>query len=208
MTGMAALCLVLGIMAAMGGTWLIPDEDKQKEMETYGVDYRVSLTSSVTESDMTVDPAITSEAECEVAAKGMEEQFGAEAECDGTVMTMTMVFSDVCDKTEDEDACDMASAGMVGTIGMWAGVLCALLVALTLILPMAGVDAMDAMPDMGKMITSWGAGALMLVGILGWWMMLPEGGEMTMGMSSMMAIAAALLGLAAAAMDQFMDADE
>ena len=67
---------------------------------------------------------------------------------------------------------------------------------------------MDAMPDMGKMITSWGAGALMLVGILGWWMMLPDGGELTMGMSSMMAIAAALLGLAAAAMDQFMDVDE
>lgn len=202
MTGMAALCLVLGIMAAMGGTWLVPEE------ETDGTDAGTSLTSSWMEADLAVIDNATSEAQCEVAAESMEENWGGEAECDGTVVTITTVFSDVCDDTDDDNACDMASAGMVGTIGMWAGVLCALLVALTLILPMAGVDAMDAMPDMGKMITSWGAGALMLVGILGWWMMLPEGGEMTMGMSSMMAIAAALLGLAAAAMDQFMDADE
>ena len=171
------------------------------------MDMGTSLTASWTEMDM-ADMGASSQDDCEMAADSMAEEMGAEAECDGTVLTMTMAFSDVCDDSDDDDACDMATGGMIGTIGMWAGVLCALLVALTLILPMAGVDAMDAMPDMGKMITSWGAGGLMLVGILGWWMMLPDGGEMTMGMSSMMAIAAALLGLAAAAMDQFMDADE
>ena len=43
-----------------------------------------------------------------------------------------------------EDDCDMASAGMIGTIGMWAGIICALMVTLMMVLPMAGVDAMDA----------------------------------------------------------------
>lgn len=185
---MSALCLLLGIMGAMGTTWLVESEPEEDAPEA-----GYSLTA------MHVD---AEEAEMCTAMAGI---LGV-GECDGAEYSAS--FSEVCDETEEDDACDMATGGMIGTIGMWAGVLCALLVALTLILPMAGVDAMDAMPDMGKMITSWGAGGLMLVGILGWWMMLPDGGDMTMGMSSMMAIGAALLGLAAAAMDQFMDADE
>ena len=206
MTGMAALCLILGIMAAMGGTWLVPDldADEKEEMEDMGMDTGTALNYYWMSYDVTVMDL----GDCEDMADGAEDEMGGTASCDGDIMTVEMSFSDLCDDSDDDEACDMATGGMIGTIGMWAGVLCALLVALTLILPMAGVDAMDAMPDMGKMITSWGAGGLMLVGILGWWMMLPDGGDMTMGMSSMMAIGAALLGLAAAAMDQFMDADE
>ena len=203
MTGMAALCLILGIMAAMGGTWLVPEE----EMDD--ADTGMGLTSVWSEMDLSSMGA-ESEDDCEAMVEMMEDDDEAigELECDGTTMKMTAAFSDICDDTDEDEACDMATGGMIGTIGMWAGIVCALLVTLTLVLPMAGVDAMDAMPDMGKMITSWGAGALMLVGILGWWMMLPDDGESVMGMSSMMAIGAALLGLAAAAMDQFMDADE
>ncbi len=197
MAGMASLCLVLGIMAAMGGTWLVPEEEMDE-----GMDMGMGLTDYWVSMDM------EDETTCEQMVDMADDEMG-DAECDSDgVMTMTMTFSDICDDTDEDEACDMATGGMIGTIGMWAGVVCALLVALTLILPMAGVDAMDAMPDMGKMITSWGAGALMLVGILGWYMMLPDEGETVMGMSCMMAIAAALLGLAAAAMDQFMDADE
>lgn len=186
MTGMAALCLILGIMAAMGSTWLVPDDDEEMEGG-------YSLTA------MNMD--MEEDASCELFSAMMDG-----SECDGSVLVWS--FSDACDATDEDEPCDMATGGMIGTIGMWAGIVCALLVTLTLVLPMAGVDAMDAMPDMGKKIASWGAGALMLVGILGWYMMLPDDGEMAMGMSSMMAIGAALLGLAAAAMDQFMDADE
>jgi hypothetical protein len=53
-----------------------------------------------------------------------------------------------------------------------------------------------------------GVGGLMLLGIIGWYMMLDTDAEMVLGMSGMMGIGAALLGLAAAAMDQFMPADE
>ena len=96
----------------------------------------------------------------------------------------------------------------MGTIGMWAGIVCALMVTLMLVLPMAGIDAMDAMPDMGKMVTSWGAGGLILLGIIGWYMMLDTDAEMVFGMSFWMAVGAVVLGLAAAVMDQFMPADE
>ena len=205
MAGMAALCLILGIMAAMGATWQAHED--ADEMED-GMDMGMSLSSWWVSYDLSEsDSDFTCE---EILDMGVEEEEPGESECDGDVMTTTMAFSDICDDTDEDEACDMATAGMIGTIGMWAGIVCALLVTLTLVLPMAGVDAMDAMPDMGKMITSWGAGALMLVGTLAYLMMTPEdiSEDMAMGMSAMMALGAALLGLAAAAMDQFMDADE
>ena len=201
MAGMAALCLILGIMAAMGATWQTPEDTDDMED---GMDMGMSL------SAMWMSMDLEDETTCEELLDMGDDDMG-ESECDSDgVMTMTMAFSDICDDEDDDDACTMATAGTIGTIGMWAGIVCALLVTLTLVLPMAGVDAMDAMPDMGKMITSWGAGALMLVGTLAYLMMTPEdmSEEMAMGMSAMMALGAALLGLAAAAMDQFMDADE
>ena len=201
MTGMTALCLILGIMGAMGNTWLVPDSDEDME----GMDVGAGLTSSWVEMDL-ADMGATSQSECEEFADEMTEE-GGDAECDGTVMTMTMSFSDGCDDGDDE-SCDMATGGMIGTIGMWAGIVCALLITLTMALPMAGVDAMDAVPEMATKVATWGAGALMLVGMFGWWIMLPDGGDMTMGMSGWMAGAAMSMGLGSALIGQFIEADE
>ena len=203
MAAMSALCLVLGIMGAMGNTWLVPDSDEDME----GMDTGAGLTSSWLEWD-TADMGASSQDDCEMAAESMAEEMGAEAECDGTVLTMTMSFSDTCDATDDEDSCDMATGGMIGTIGMWAGIVCALLITLTMVLPMAGVDAMDGVPEMATKVATWGAGALMLVGMLGWYMMLPDGGESTLGMSGWMAGAAMSMGLGSALIGQFIEADE
>ena len=201
LTGMAALCLILGILGALGSTWLVPED----EMD--GMDAGTSLTASWTEMDL-ADLGASSESDCEDFADGMAEEMGAEAECDGTVITMTMAFSDLCDDSDDEEACDMATGGMIGTIGMWAGIVCALLITLTMVLPMAGVDAMDAVPENVTQIATWAAGALMLVGMLGWYFMLPDGGEMSLGMSGWMAGAAMSMGLGSALIGQFIEADE
>jgi len=195
MAAMSALCLILGIMGAMGNTWLVPDSDEDMD----GMEAGAGLTSSWVEMD-----AETAEM-CDMMVEMMEGE--GDAECDGSMLTMTMSFSDGCDDGDDE-ACDMATGGMIGTIGMWAGILCALILTLSLALPMAGVDAMDQLPDIAKQIATWGAGALMLVGMFGWWIMLPDGGEMTMGMSVWMAGAAMTIGLGAAAMDQFVESTE
>ena len=193
MAGMAALCLILGIMGALGNTWLVPDE----EMED--ADAGAGLTSSWLEMD------VGSAEMCDDTLEMMGDEDG---ECDGSILTMTSSFSDVCDETDDEDSCDMATGGMIGTIGMWAGIICALMVTLTLVLPMAGVDAMDAVPEMGNKIATWGAGALMLVGMLAWYFMLPDGGESSLGMSGWMAGAAMSMGLGSALIGQFIEADE
>ena len=67
---------------------------------------------------------------------------------------------------------------------------------------------MDAVPEMATKVATWGAGALMLVGMLGWYMMLPDGGESTLGMSGWMAGAAMSMGLGSALIGQFIEADE
>ena len=180
-------------MGAMGNTWLVPSEEEE------GMDAGAGLTSQWVEMD-----AETAEM-CDMMVDMMEDE--GDAECDGSMLTMTISFSDLCDDGDDE-SCDMATGGMIGTIGMWAGILCALILTLSLALPMAGVDAMDQLPDIAKQIATWGAGALMLVGMFGWWIMLPDSGEMTMGMSGWMAGAAMTIGLGAAAMDQFVESTE
>ena len=204
MTALAALCLVLGIVGALGGTWLVPTGDDAKDMEEMDMDMGYGLTSVWSVMD-------TGDADmCDAMVEGLEEESdGIEAECDGSEMTISQSFSTICDEDDDDDACDMATGGMIGTIGMWAGIICALVLTLTLALPMAGVDAMDNLPDIAKTITMWGAGALMLVGMLGWYIMLPDtDSETGLGMSGWLAGAAMTMGLGAAATSQFIEADE
>ena len=193
MTGMTALCLILGIMGAMGNTWLVPSEEEE------GMDAGAGLTSQWVEMD-----AETAEM-CDMMVDMMEDE--GDAECDGSMLTMTISFSDLCDDGDDE-SCDTATGGMIGTIGMWAGIVCALLITLTMVLPMAGVDVMDAVPENVTQIATWGAGALMLVGMLGWYFMLPDGGDMSLGMSGWMAGAAMSMGLGSALIGQFIEAEE
>ena len=57
MAAMSALCLVLGIMGAMGNTWLVPEEEEE------GMDAGASLTSQWAEMDMS--DLISSQEECE-----------------------------------------------------------------------------------------------------------------------------------------------
>ena len=196
MAAMSALCLVLGIMGAMGNTWLVPEDEEE------GMDAGAGLTSYWVEMD--AGDADT----CDMMADMMEGD--GDAECDGSMLTMSMTFSDDCEAEESEDyeeSCDMATGGMIGTIGMWAGVVCALLITLTMVLPMAGVDAMDGVPEMATKIATWGAGGLMLVGMLGWYMMLPDG-DSVLGTSGLMAGAAMTIGLGSALVGQFIPENE
>ena len=226
LSGMMALCLILGILAVLGSTWLVPAGDDAEEMEdgdmeaSYGLntfyqEYPMSSMFATMDQDGNEMSDEELEETCKEILKGYEKA-DAEGECDGEVLSVSWSISDMCEDEDymgDDDAKDdcesQASAGTMGTIGMWGGIVCALLAALILVLPMAGVDALDAMPDMAKTIVSWAAGGLMLLGILLWYIMLPDtDAETGLGMSGMMAIGAAVLGLGASAMDQFMPAEE
>ena len=181
MTGMTALCLILGVMGVMGDSWLTDEE--------------ADATHSLTAMHMDAETAEM----CDMMA-GM-----LGGECDGA--DYSIAYSEVCDETDEDEVCDMATGGMIGTVGMWAGVVCALIMTLTLALPMAGVDAMDAVPEMVTKIAMWGAGGLMLVGMLGWYLMLGDG-DSEMGIHLWIAGAAMSMGLGSALISQFIEADE
>jgi len=129
-------------------------------------------------------------------------------EASGDGMTIEVDYSEYCDETDDEDFCSAATAGTVGTIGLWLGILCAALALAMIVLPMAGIDALDAMPEMVQKIVPWAAGGLILVSALLWLILMPELDETSVGMSFYIAVIAGLLGLGSQAVGMFVPADE
>ena len=221
MAGMMGLSLILGLMAVLGGSWLTSDEFMGEE-----VDDEVDITYGLNALNIE-DP----DADCsDEMIEQLEEIYtGMEAECDGDTLIGTWAMSDQCDFYGDmveiyeengidgddlkvitdaeDDACAAATAGTMGTIGMWGGVVLALVATLMMVLPMAGVDAMDAIPEMGQKVISWGAGGLMLLGMVLWYFMLPDG-DSSAGMSLWMAGAAMSIALGSTLIGQFIPADE
>ena len=134
---------------------------------------------------------------------------GQEASSEG--FSMEIDYSELCDDDMVADAdnfCDAATAGTVGTIGLWVAIICAALSLAMMVLPMAGIDALDAIPEMVSKIVPWAAGGLMLVTTLLWLILMPELDDTSVGMTFYMSMLGGLLGLAAPAMDMFVAADE
>ena len=202
MAGMMALSLILGAMAIFSNEWLTEDEE--------GATVDTGLSNQVVSEDVEEDDT------CDMMKGMYEEMFeDATVECDGSVLTMTIAISDLCElldemeaESDDIEDCEAgASAGTMGQIGMWGGVVLALVATLMMVLPMAGVDAMDAIPEMGQKVISWGAGGLMLLGMVLWYFMLPDG-DASMGTGLWIAGAAMSIALGSTLIGQFIPADE
>ena len=148
--------------------------------------------------------------ECE-ATKDLMVGFGVPGEisCDGKELTVFMNIEELCEPEEEEemteDCEDVLAANSMGSMGMWAGASCALIAMLMLVLPMVGIGALDHLPNVVKTVLSWGAGGLMLLGVLMWFMMLPDG-DMSASTGVYMAVFASLLGLGSSFMDTFVPA--
>jgi len=75
---------------------------------------------------------------------------------------------------------------------------------------MAGVDALQNLPNTVKAVTTWGIGGLMLAGILGWFVMIHPSETLQdwgLGTSFWLAGAAMTMGLGAAASGQFLKSE-
>ena len=129
-------------------------------------------------------------------------------EISGEGATFSIDYSEMCDEMDDDEFCDAATAGTVGTLGLWLAIICAALALAMMVLPMAGIDALDAIPEMVSKIVPWAAGGLMLVSTLLWLILMPELDESSVGMTFYMAMLGGLLALAAPAMDMFVASDE
>ncbi|MDB4656850.1 hypothetical protein OAE50_01145 [Candidatus Poseidoniaceae archaeon] len=143
--------------------------------------------------------------------EGIEAKYGlSDSTLEGEGISIEVDYGDICDEDDESDACGMDTAGLVGKMGLWIGILMAGTYAAMMILPMVGNDSMDAIPEIGQKIISWGAGGMMLLGAIGWMIMKPSLDaeiDIGLGMSFFMAMFAGLLGLAAPLMDMFVPAD-
>ncbi len=200
-TGLMVGCLALGLMAQFNNAWLTEEEDD------------VTTNMGLTNREMIGE--FGSDAECDANAAGTEAAFpDADVECDGKEMTMTISIEDLCDHAmtkadpDAEDDCnDSASAGSTGGMILWVGSIAAILASVLLILGIAGVEV-DAIPDNVGMIMNWAAGGLTILAVLVWYMMLPDGGDMSASTGVYMGVIGGVLGLAAGGMDTFMAADD
>ena len=200
MAGMMGLSLILAGIAIFSNSWLTSEEDD------------VTTNTGLSNQEIIMDAE--EDEMCDFMKDMYEELFkDATVECDDAVLTMTIGISDLCETLEevegeaDEDCEDGASAGTMGSIGMWGGLVLALLATLMMVLPMAGVDAMDQIPEIGQKVISWGAGGLMLLGLLMWYFMLPDG-DSDMASGLRMAGAAMSLALGSTAIGQFIPENE
>jgi hypothetical protein len=188
------LTLVFSTWGVLGGTWLVPEE------EVEGMEMHASLRSAtstmsiegVTGMDMTCQEFVDASEE---AGVDVEEEMG-DYSCDGDNIVITMSFSEGCEDTDDEDACDMASAGLWGTIILWVAVVAGLGATLLIIFNVFGIGALPVNTQQFGMIAGIAAGALAGIGVLMWYILLPSDGDMSAGLNVWLTIVGAVTGIA------------
>ena len=131
------------------------------------------------------------------AAKDAGEDDLEDATCDGKNIIMAISYSELCDDTEDEETCEVASAGLWGTIILWVAVAAGLGATLLIIFNTFGIDALPVNTQQFGMITGIAAGALAGIGVLVWYILLPsDTDDMNAGLNVWLTIVGAVTGIA------------
>ena len=102
---------------------------------------------------------------------------------------------EVVDST-DADTCAIARAGAVATVFLWLGILFTALTIVHSYLPVEVLDWMDErIPESVTATIVWFGGAFMLIGVLLWYILLPDIGTVDVGRSAYLTVMAGLVGL-------------
>ena len=184
------LTLVFSTWGVLGGTWLVPEEEID-DAEAYS-----TLTTMYVSIDMS-EVLSTFDLTCQDMLDADEEGVYEGATCDGNVITQSMVWSDICDDTEDEDACDAASAGTAGSITLWIAVAAGLGATILIIFNVFGIGVLPVDTQKFGMIAGIAAGALAGIAVLVWYLMLPDEGDMNSGLNVWLTVTGAVTGIVA-----------
>ena len=102
---------------------------------------------------------------------------------------------EVVDST-DADTCAIARAGAVATVFLWLGILFTVLTIVHFCLPVEVLDWMDErIPESVTATMVWFGGVSMLIGVLLWYILLPDIGTVDVGRSAYLTVMAGLVGL-------------
>jgi len=213
-TGLLALCLLLGLAGQFGSTWLVEETgegDVVTEMST-GLRATHSETICNEKNDTAVDVCEFSDTMYSDAAK----DFDYVEYDDGVISTDLDGAYDACIKTMEnaglitDETCevmsDVISAGTWGGIILWMGSLSCLACIMMFILPKFEVN-LEVLPDNVDMGMSWAGGILTGLAVLAWYVLLPSG-DASAGMSVWLTISGSVMGVGAAAVMTFVAEDE
>ena len=110
---------------------------------------------------------------------------------------------EVVDST-DADTCAIARAGAVATVFLWLGILFTVLTIVHSYLPVEVLDWMDdRIPESVPATIVWFGGAFMLIGVLLWYILLPDIGTVDVGRSAYLTVMAGLVGLGSIVFNKF-----
>jgi hypothetical protein len=119
-------------------------------------------------------------------------------------------LSELCELEEEmvgssyADTCDIARAGAFATVFLWLGVLFTSLAIVHAVLPSDGVEWVDDnVPEIAQSIVAWSGGSLMLVGVVVWYVLLPDIGSVDVGGSAYLALFAGVLGLGSVVVETY-----
>ena len=212
----AVACIVAAIALSTWGVfgyeWLIVEKMDGEEPPD-GMSMTVGLNAMQMEQDLPKvfgDAWDSSGMSCSDYKKSIEsvtEEDGDSdlvvLECDGDIFTMTMHYDkEQCEEEEnqsDKDDCEATqNAGMTGTIILWTSIGTGVAATILILFNVLGVDALPVNTQKFGMIAGIAAGALAIIAVLAWWIMMPSTDtDVSAGMNVWFTIVGGVLGVAA-----------
>jgi hypothetical protein len=214
-TGLLALCLLLGLAGQFGSTWLVEESGETDAVTEVSTGLRTMHTETVCNEKNETAVAV-----CEFSDTMYSEMVKDidYMEYDDGVLTIELdeAYDDCIKEMENagkasDEACevmsDVISAGTWGGIILWMGILSCLACIMMFILPKFEVD-LEVLPDNVDMGMSWAGGILTGLAVLAWYVLLPDSGDASPGMSVWLTIIGSVMGVGAAAVTTFVAEDE
>ena len=148
--GLFTMSIILGFIAVTGNTWMVLDFEDD--------DGNVFADLSLNEISVDDGDEITSFDYDEFCGDG-----GKEKEImDFLALDYAYPDARVQFENDDEKYCSLGTVGLFTTKVLWSAIICGALTIIT------HLGVVDRVPEKARLAFSWGTGALMLIGTLGW----------------------------------------
>ena len=195
------ITLALSTWGVLGGSWMVPDDDDDDVTITLS---HTSFTSDVKDFFGTED---CDELFDMVSESELEDEIGAEVTCEGDEITIIASHSERCDDWEsdeddpedadaEEETCDVATAGLTGTIILWVAIGVGLIATLLISFNVFNIQAIPVDTQKFGMIAGISSGVLVAVAVVLWMIMMPDLDNSAYGLNVWLTFAAAATGIA------------
>ena len=191
------ITLALSTWGVLGGSWMVPDDDDDGD---------VTITLSHTSFTSDVKDFFGTE-DCDelfdmVSESELEDEIGAEVTCEGDEITIIASHSERCDDWEsdeddpedadaEEETCDVATAGLTGTIILWVAIGVGLIATLLISFNVFNIQAIPVDTQKFGMIAGISSGVLVAVAVVLWMIMMPDLDDSAYGLNVWLTFAAA-----------------